>query len=115
MTVLVEGQNFTVLVDSGAQVSTMNILVVQKLGCPLHTLQTILNIERTGGGKVPYLGYTELELQIPEIKVFREGALFLIIEDNPSGDQVLIQLGTIQIDRALELVTEEEMSHLSMH
>ena len=65
-----------------------------------------------GGGKIPYLGYTELELQIPEIKAFREDALFLIIADSPYEDWVLIQLGTIQIDRALELVTEEEINHL---
>ena len=41
--------------------------------------------------------------------------LFLVIEDSPSGDWVPIKLGTVQIDRALELATKEEMNHLSMH
>ena len=106
-TVLVEGQNCTALVDSGAQVSTINIQLVQKLCLPIHKMQTMLNLKGMGRGKIPYLGYTKLELKISEIRAFKEDVLFLIIEDSPSGDWVLIQLGMIQIDRALELATEE--------
>ena len=55
-----------------------------------------------------------MELQIPEIRAFREDALFLVIKDSPSRDWVPIQLGTIQINRALELGTEEEINWLPL-
>ena len=80
MTILVRGQNCTALVDCGAQVSTINIHLVKKWGLSIHKFETILNIEGMVGGKIPHLGYTKLELQILEIKVFREDALFLDIE-----------------------------------
>ena len=47
-TVLVEGQNFTALVDSGVWVSTIDIHLVQKLSLLIHKLQSILNIEGMG-------------------------------------------------------------------
>ena len=45
MTVLVEGQNCTALLDSGAQVCSINIHLGQKLGLEIHKLQTMLNLE----------------------------------------------------------------------
>ena len=65
--------------------STINIHLVQKLGLSIHKMQTFLNLKGIRGGNIPYLGYTELELQIPEIRAFMEDTLFLVIKDSPSG------------------------------
>ena len=45
------------LVDSGAQLSTINIEFVKQLGLEIHQLDRILKIEATGGGDIPYMIY----------------------------------------------------------
>ena len=39
---------------------------VEELQLDVKSLQTILDIEATGGGQVPYHGYVECRLKIPQ-------------------------------------------------
>ena len=48
----------------------------------LQQFQSILQIEGSGGLEVPYLGYVEVHLKIPEIKAFDLEALLLIVPDS---------------------------------
>ena len=66
-----------------------------------------------GGGAVPYHGYVECHLKLPQIKKFDVDVLMLIIDDSAYGMLVPIQIGTLHIDMALELATEDEMTKLS--
>ena len=34
------------------------------------------------GGDIPYMGYLEVNLKIPDIKAFNEDVLMLVIEDS---------------------------------
>ena len=79
----------------------------------IKSLKTILDIEGTGGGAVPYHGYVECRLQLPQIKKFDVDVLMLVIDNSAYGMRVPIQIGTLHIDMALELVTEAEMKKLS--
>ena len=63
-TVIVEGQKFPALIDSGAQLSTMSKALVQALKLPIHKLNTLIEAEVSGGSTVPYVGYVEARLQI---------------------------------------------------
>ena len=72
----------------------------------------MLQIEGTGGGNVPYKGYVETLLEIPEIPDFREYVLMLVIEDSEYGDRVPIQLGTLHIDLILEKATPDQLKTL---
>ena len=56
-------------------------------------LQSILPIEGSGGLEVPYLGYVEAYLKIPEIKVFDLEALLLIVPDSAHMQNTPITLG----------------------
>ena len=67
-TLIVEGQRFLALIDSGAQLSTMSELLVQALKLPVHKLNTLIEAEASGGGIMPYVGYVEARLAIPGIR-----------------------------------------------
>ena len=84
-----------------------------ELQLEIKSLQTILDIEATGGGRVPYHGYVECRLKISLIKKFDLDVQMLVIDDSPYGMKVPIQIGTLHIDMVPELATEEEKKKLN--
>ena len=79
----------------------------------LKQLQSILQIEGLGGLEVPYLGYVEVRLKIPEVKAFDQDVLLLIIPDSAHMQYTPITLGTLHIDMAIGLATEKELKNLN--
>ena len=59
-----------------------------------------LQIEGSGGLGVPYLGYVEAHLKIPEIKAFDLDVLLLIVLGSAHTHLTPIMLGTLHIDMA---------------
>ena len=51
-----------------------------------------------GGGDVPYEGYVELNLDIPEVAKFKEDVLMLVVKDSAYGEKVPVAIGTLHID-----------------
>ena len=82
-TVIVEGQKFPALIDSGAQLSTMSEALVQALKLPIHKLNTLIEAEVSGGSTVPYIGYVEARLQIPGIAAMNKDSLFMVSNNSP--------------------------------
>ena len=109
----VNGQNRLCLVDTGAQVSCLTTSLALELKTPIYHLDEIIKIEGSGGNLVPYYGYVEVRLKIPEVKAFDEDILMLVVDDSEYGERVPLQLGTLQIDRAMELMTPEELAKLT--
>ena len=101
------------LIDSGVQISTITFEFVKQLGLKIYQLDRILKFETTGHGDIPYMGYVQVNLKIPEIKTFNVDVHMLVIEDSTYVQQVPIQLGTLYIDRALNLISEKEITQLS--
>ena len=108
-----EGVPITALIDSGANLSAITKLFAEELQLEVKGLQTILDIEPTGGGRVTYHGYVKCKLKIPQIKKFDLDVLMLIIDDSPYAMRVPIQVGTLHINMALDLATEEERKKLN--
>ena len=54
-TIVVEGQRFLTLTDSGAQLSTMSESLVHALKLPLHELNTLIEAEASGGGQLYHI------------------------------------------------------------
>ena len=110
---IVEGVPITSLINSGANLSAITKSFVEELQLEVKGLQTILYIEVTGGGQVPYHGYVECRLKIPMIEKFDVDVLMLVVDDSPYSMRVPIQIGTLHIDMALDLATEEEKRKLN--
>ena len=85
----------------------------KKLKLEPKQLQSILQIEGSGGLEVPYLGYVEVHLGIPEVKAFDQDVLLLIVPDSTHTQSTPITLGTLHIDMAIKLATEEELRNLN--
>ena len=94
------------------QVTTITVDLVNKLKLPIYGLQTLLNFQGMGGGKIPYHGYTGVTMEIPEIKGFKEDVLMMVIDDDEYGKRVPIQLGTLHIDQIITQATPEEFASL---
>ena len=111
-TIIIDGKQCTALIDSGVQVTTITIDLVNKLKLPIYGLKTLLNFRQYGGGNIPYHGYTGVTMEIPEIKGFKEDALMMVIDDDDYGKRVPIQLGTLHIDQIITQATPEEIASL---
>ena len=107
-TIIVEGQKFPALINSGAQLSTMLESLVQALKLPIHRLNTLIEAEASGGGIIPHVCNVEARLAIPGIKQMNKDLLFMVSNDVSDTNRVPIQIGTLHIQEALQLVTKEE-------
>ena len=58
--VVIENKKVKGLIDSGAQVSSILDTFASKLVLEIKQLNTLLDLEPTGGGQIPYDGYVEL-------------------------------------------------------
>ena len=56
---------------------------------------------------MPYLGYVEAHLKIPEIKAFDLDVLLLIVPDSAHTQYTPITLGTLDIDLEIKLATKK--------
>ena len=86
---------------------------VKKLNLKPQQLWSILQIEGLGGLDVPYLGYVETCLGIPEIRAFDTDVLLLIIPDSVHIMHAPITIGTLHIDMAINLATKKELESLN--
>ena len=64
-------------------------------------------------GEVPYMGYTELCLKIPEVSNFKQDVLILVVPSTNYNQMVPVTIRTLHIDMILELATKEELKTLS--
>ena len=77
--------------------SAMTKSFAEALELELKSLDSILDIEGMGGGKVPYHGYVKCRLNLPQIEKFNHDVLMLVIDDSQCGSRVPIQIGTLTL------------------
>ena len=111
--VTIKDKKARALIDSGSQLSAISLAWVKKLKLEPRQLQSILKIEGSGGLDVPYQGYVETCLGIPEIKAFDSDVLLLIVPDSTHTQHMPITLRTLHIDMAIRLATKKELENLS--
>ena len=100
--VKLEGQNFKALLDSGSMISQITNSLAKVLKLPIKQLKTLIPMEGLVGITIPYLGYVEATLNIPEVKAFQEDYLFLVVNDHTYGKCVPITIGTLHIDMIID-------------
>ena len=57
-------------------------------------LDRLLELEGTGGSSIPYLGYVEVNLQMPGIRVFNEDVLLMVIPMTTYAEKVPVMVGS---------------------
>ena len=62
-----------------------------------------------GGGRVPYDGYVELRMRVPNVQAFDLDVLMLVIPESEYSRRVPITIGTIHIDEIIDLITDKEL------
>ena len=110
--VKIDGCEVTGLIDLGANISSILKSFAEKLGLPCRQLQQLLEIEGSRGIDVPYLGYTEVNFQVPGVKALNKDILVVIQNDSAYSSWVPITLGTLHIDMVIEKATSEELQNL---
>ena len=65
------------------------------------------------GLDVPYLGYIETCLGVPEVRAFDTDVLLLIVPNSVHTMCTPITLGTVHTDMAIKLATKEELESLN--
>ena len=86
---------------------------VKRHDLPIFQLQQLLDFEGFGGVDIPYIGYTELTLNIPEIKGFKREILAFVQKDSKYSAEVPLIIGTLHINEILACATAEELGKLS--
>ena len=108
----IDGHKITGLIDSGANISSISKSFAQQLGLPFRQLESLLEIEGSGGIDVPYLGYTEVNLRVPGVKALDEDILVVIQNDSTYSARVPVALGTLHIDMVVNQATPDELANL---
>ena len=99
--IIVENETVKGLIDSGAQISSISDKFAEALNLEVKKLETLLDLEPTGGGRVPYDGYVEVRLQIPNVQAFDLDVLMLVIPESEYSKTVPVTIGTIHIDEII--------------
>ena len=111
--IIIENERVKGLIDSGAQVFSISDTFASKLGLKIKQLDTLLDLEPTGGRQVPYNGYIELRMRVPNVRAFDLDVLMLVIPESEYSQRVPITIGTIHIDEIIDLITDEELKSAS--
>ena len=107
--IIVENQKVKGLINSGAQISSISDKFAKLLNLEVKKLEMLLDLEPTGGGQVPYDGYVEVRLEIPNVQAFDLDILMLVIPESEYSKSVPVTTGTIHIDEIINLITDEEL------
>ena len=100
------------LVDLGVQISAVSMAFVKCHGLPIWQLQQLLDFEGFGGVEIPYIGYPQIQLQIPGIKDYDKDLLVFIQKDSHYSEQVPVILGTLHIKDVIQSAIREELVKL---
>ena len=109
-----DGQETTMLIDLGPQVSSISTKFCEDLMLQIQPLGQVLELEWTGGAAIPYLRLVEVDLQILGIRNYNENVLLLVTSTMTYSEKVLVVVGSKIIDKALSLMTMGELVKLTM-
>ena len=112
--VVIDRPEVTALIDLGAQVLSVSTQFCKDLALPIQPLGWLLESEGTGGAAIPYLGFVEVNLQIPGIRNYNEDVLLLVIPTMAYSKMVPVMVGSKIIDKALSLMIVGELAETTM-
>ena len=76
----------------------------------VYPLDKLLKLEVTGRAAIPYLGYVEVNLQIPDIRGYNEDIMLLVILTMTYAEKVLLVVGSKSIDLVMGIIIKGELA-----
>ena len=107
--VIIDGQETMALIDSGTQVSRVSSQFCEELALEIQPLDQLLELEGKDDAAILYLGFVEVNLQIPGIQHYNEDVLLLVIPTTTYSQTVTVVVGSKMIDKALSVMTKGEL------
>ena len=107
--IILEGKRIPALLDTGSTVSTISELYYKEhleSSIPLHTLDSILEIECAGGTDLPYSGYIEVNVKVPGDSNICSRHVMLVVPESRYNFQVPVLLGTNVLDNMIRHLKE---------
>ena len=105
----IDGKISTASIGSGP-ISMMSKGYCDEHRYEIQPLDWLVPIEGSGGADVPYLGYVEVGMQIPEISSFDQDILMLISHTTTHYHRwIPVQVGSQIIDQVTNCITEDEL------
>ena len=80
----------------------------------VHPLDRLLKLEGIIGATIPYLGYVEVNLQIPGIMGYNENTVLLVILTTTYAEKVPVVVGSKIINKAMGIITKGELAKATM-
>ena len=103
----------TALVDTRSQISALTEGVCNERGLRIIPLRNLmegsLHLEGMRDITIPYKGYVEANLIIPDLPHYNEDVLFLVVANHKYWDRVAVQIGTQVIDQLVAMMTKKEL------
>ena len=90
----IDGEKTMVLLDGGAQISSISKKWVEQAGLPIYELENLVDILQAGGSCLDYEGYTEVTITSDEIPGLNYTFPVLIVPYTEYHDYVPLTLGT---------------------
>ena len=106
----VNGIPLSALIDTGAQIGTIDIDFCKKQGLQIHSLETEFNLRGLGDQIVPYEGYVEVTLGIPTFQLELEKVPLLVISEPRMAQTVPVIIGMTIIENVLKHVGDSPVS-----
>ena len=107
---IVDGQKVMAFINLVAHVSSISSGFCDLLTLEVHPLGQPLELEGMGGSAILYLGYIEVNLQIPGIKGYNEDILLLVIPTMTYSEKVPVMAGSEIIDWVMGMMTKGELT-----
>ena len=109
----IEDRDVITLVDSGSQVKTIMLALVQQYGFPVLLLEDLVDYPLNLVGLI-LLGFIILHVQVWEIAGYDEDIVFLVVpNESEFSRRVPLVIGTSTISRIINVFQESEIDHLS--
>ena len=112
--IIIDGQNVIPLIDSGAQASSISSGFCEQMDLKVHPLDGLLKLEDTGRATIPYLGYVEVNMQIPGIRGYNEDIILLVILTTAYAEKVPMTVGSKIINRAMTIIMKEALARATV-
>ena len=112
--IIIDGQETIALIDSSSHVSSVSSQFCEELALEIQPLGQLLELEGTGGATIPYLGFTQVNLQIPGIQHYNDDVLLLLVIPSTTYSQMVpVMFGSEIIDRPLSMITKGELKKVA--